>query len=102
MRCSASRRALRGCNLAATAARTFELRAGDVVVLPAGTGHQRLIASADFVVIGGYPPHGSYNLCRGDNRPSASGRWRRSRRCRCRQSDPVQGKNGALVNLWRR
>ena len=36
-------------------------------MLPAGTGHQRLSGSADLLVIGAYPPEGTYNLCRGDN-----------------------------------
>ena len=78
----------------------LEIRAGDVVVLPAGTGHQNLGASADFLVVGAYPRgQEDYDLCRGapDERPRV---LEAIARVPLPASDPVYGNQGPLVNEW--
>jgi len=80
--------------------RDFDMQAGDVLVLPAGTGHKRLAASADLLVVGGYPPGQDYDLLRGNasDRPSALDNIKR---VPLPASDPVYGRDGPLTGLWR-
>ena len=80
--------------------RPVTVRAGDVLVLPAGTGHCRLSASPDFLVIGAYPP--GRNLGHSAARRPTP-RWlERMRHVVFPASDPVHGPTGALVRAWRR
>ena len=81
---------------------TFDFAAGDVAVLPAGTGHQRLSGSADLLVIGAYPPEGTYNLCRGDNPVDRTKALTTIPQVPVPQSDPMLGEDGGLAKLWRR
>ena len=79
----------------------IDLEPGDVAVLPAGTGHQRISASHDLLVVGAYPPHGHYNLCRGSRAEHA--RALKSMPLVPKpEADPVYGPNGPLLDLWGR
>lgn len=78
----------------------LDLEPGDVAVLPAGTGHQRLESSADLVVIGGYPPGGTYNLCRADRPADREAALKAIALVPKPSSDPVSGRDGPLPALW--
>jgi uncharacterized protein YjlB len=78
----------------------IEVAAGDVAILPAGTGHQRLKQSNDLVVIGAYPPSGTYNLCRGSKAERAKALATIPNVPRP-ATDPVFGADGPLTSLWR-
>jgi uncharacterized protein YjlB len=78
--------------------RTLVLKAGDVAILPAGTGHQCLSASNDFLVVGAYPPAGVFDICKSpEDRPKALRAIPKVSRPR---KDPVYGGKG-LLQIWR-
>jgi uncharacterized protein YjlB len=79
--------------------RDFDIGAGDVVVLPAGTGHQCLWASPELVVIGAYPRTGRYDLCRGSKAEHAKA-LASIPSVPVPHSDPVFGNDGPLCRLW--
>jgi uncharacterized protein YjlB len=79
--------------------RVFTVKAGDVAILPAGTGHQCLKASDDFLVIGAYPRTGTYDECtKMEDRAHALKTIPKTAKPR---KDPVYGAKGPLVRLWR-
>ncbi|HEX9323737.1 MAG TPA: hypothetical protein VF913_16705 [Xanthobacteraceae bacterium] len=78
----------------------LEIEAGDVAVLPAGTGHQRVAASRDFLIVGAYPAQGTYDLCRAT--PAEHARAKALiPQVPLPDADPVYGKDGPLRKLWR-
>jgi uncharacterized protein YjlB len=80
--------------------REVEIAQGDVAILPAGTGHQCIWASHDLTVIGAYPKTGRYDLCRG-SRLEHSKALVSIPLVPLPDSDPVFGKQGPLLRLWR-
>jgi uncharacterized protein YjlB len=78
----------------------FEMSAGDVVVLPAGTGHQCLSATSDFSVIGAYPPGPKMQV----TRPTPEN-YRKALKTVPQvplpTTDPVLGEDGPLIKLWK-
>ncbi len=77
----------------------FELDAGDVAILPAGTGHQRLHATRDFSVVGAYPPGAKMQVTRPTPENHAHA-LETIPEVKTPTSDPLLGKDGPLTQLW--
>jgi uncharacterized protein YjlB len=79
----------------------FEISAGDVAILPAGTGHQCLSATKDFSVVGAYPPGPRMHV----TLPTAENHRKALKTIpavKLPKTDPVLGKDGPLVRFWKR
>jgi uncharacterized protein YjlB len=73
---------------------------GDVVVLPAGTGHRCVEASRDLLVVGAYPRNVSVD----QKRPHEIDHARAVAaiaRVALPEMDPVHGADGPLLRLWK-
>jgi uncharacterized protein YjlB len=77
----------------------LELRAGDVIVIPAGVAHCNEGQSTDFRVVGAYADGSDFDMQygRAGERPSAD---RRIASVPFPRTDPVGGREGALLRLW--
>lgn len=75
----------------------LSVSAGDVALLPTGTGHCCLSASTDFTVVGGYPPGQHWDICRSAPDVAAENRMANLPFPR---TDPVRGAAGPMVRLW--
>jgi uncharacterized protein YjlB len=70
----------------------FEVAAGDVLVLPAGTGHRRASSEGGFTVVGAYPAgQENYDLLRGDDPAEVEAARERIAALGAPPMDPVGG-----------
>lgn len=73
----------------------LKFEVGDMLVLPAGTGHKKLSGSDDFLVIGAYPEgQENYTICRG-KLPRAA-----MTQVPLPSTDPLYGAAGPLPRFW--
>ncbi|MDG9882471.1 cupin domain-containing protein [Pseudomonas sp. GD04058] len=79
---------------------TLSLEPGDVLVLPAGTGHRCVECSKDFLVVGAYPRgQEDYDI----QRPGSAGHagsQARIARVPLPEADPLGGVEGPLMTAW--
>jgi uncharacterized protein YjlB len=79
--------------------KTLKVSAGDVIVVPAGVGHECLAASKEFLVVGAYPPDGTYDECRGSFQEHATAR-KTIPKVKIPKTDPLYRGDGGLTVVW--
>jgi uncharacterized protein YjlB len=79
---------------------TVELRAGDVVVIPAGVAHKNEGASSDLLVVGAYP-HGQKPDMRRSGATDRAWAALQIANVPLPAGDPVYGAAGPLLEGWR-
>lgn len=77
----------------------LSVNAGDCLILPAGTGHKRIDASRDFLVVGAYPPGQDADIRTG---PANRAQIDTIANLPLPKTDPVEGADGPLLRVWSR
>lgn len=85
--------------LGGPAGRKLTIRAGDVLVLPAGTGHCNAGSSSDLLVVGAYPDGMEWDLRRGDP-AEREAVLANIAAVPVPERDPVQDDKGPLRERW--
>jgi uncharacterized protein YjlB len=77
---------------------TVSAKPGDVIVLPAGTGHKKLAARGALGIVGAYPEGSEPDTCRASSKAHAQ----RIAQVPLPAADPVYGPGGPLFTYWLR
>ena len=80
---------------------TLSIGTGDVLVLPAGTGHRCVECSRDFLVVGAYPRGQEHYDIQRPSSASHAGSRARIAQVAVPEADPVAGEDGVLTRVWR-
>lgn len=75
------------------------LSAGDVVLLPAGTAHRNLGHSADYLIVGAYPPGQHPDMKYGEPEEYEAAKEDIGM-VQVPEQDPVSGHEGGLLKKW--
>jgi len=78
----------------------LDVSKGDVLILPAGTGHKALVCGPAFSVLGAYPDNQKWDICTGKKEDHDRVR-QNILKVPLPNSDPIDGKEGTLLKLWR-
>jgi len=81
--------------------RTVRVQAGDVLVLPAGTGHCLVEEGDGFQVVGAYPPGAEPPAILRPDPTRHDAQAARIASLPLPETDPVYGNGGPVVTLWR-
>lgn len=77
----------------------IDVKAGDIMIIPAGVGHKNLESSKDFRVVGAYPAGSSYDMKTGEKgeRPQAD---ENIAAVPVPGTDPLLGDTGGVPEIW--
>ncbi|HEY5705760.1 MAG TPA: hypothetical protein VIS96_09325 [Terrimicrobiaceae bacterium] len=77
----------------------FDVKPGEIIVIPVGVGHKRIASTEDFGVVGAYPGGRQWDLLRGmpGERPQAD---RNIASVPLPETDPIHGVDGPLRKIW--
>ncbi|WP_436413983.1 cupin domain-containing protein [Petrimonas sp.] len=80
--------------------KVFDVKPGDIIIIPPGVGHKCLSHSNDFTVVGAYPDGKYPDLFRGEksDRPKVD---ENIATVPVPETDPLLGAGKGLVNIWK-